>query len=301
MSHMFSSEFDIYTGLLEAFPLPTEKINEVNLSYDYNHPKFDTLKRLYPIESVAGDGDDFSKAVNLLKWVSAHNYHNSDFIADIPNNALDFLNYSHDKDSSCGINCKALSTILSECLLSIGIKARRIYIMPCSPYTADNHVVVNAFIKETNKWVMLDPTSTFYVSNEQGEYLSVLELRSHLASQKPIFFSKDAKYNDDIWTAEKAEEVTTYLSKNLFFVQTPEISGFDAFEIPENRTITLCPQGYDPKRVALSNVNYRMSLIKDPRYAETLAGNAEYVQWLNNYKAILEKRVYHYCSAVEFE
>jgi len=287
MSATYSKEYDIYTGLLKAFSLPTLENSGVNFSCNYEHSKFATLKNTYPIEAIAGDNDDFSKAVNLLQWVSTHNYHKGDYSGSIAQNALDLLNHSYDKDVSCGINCVGLSTVLSECLLSIGIKARKVFIMPCSPYDGDNHVVVHAFIKELNKWVMFDPTLNAYISNEQGEYLSLLELRKHMGNQQPIFFNKEAKYNDEVWTEDSEKENTVYFAKNLFYFQSSEICTFND-ESPSNRFITLCPQGYDPKYVNLSNIEYRIKKYGDSTH-------------MQNWKEGAEKEIYVFCSVVDFE
>jgi len=284
--------YDIYTGLLKAFALPEEKKGDINFSYVNDHPKFDTLKNNYPIENIAGGGDDFSKAVNLLRWVSGHMYHKGDYAEKISQNALDLLEYAYDKDSSRGINCVGLATILAECFLAVGLKAGKVYIMPCSPYDGDNHVVTHAFIGEMNKWVMFDPTFNAYIANEQGEYLSLLELRSHLANQSPVFFNGEAKYNDDIWTDESARENTEYFAKNLFYFQTSEISTFDNHNAPGNRFITLCPQGYDPKQVRLSNIEYRIKTHRD---------NPEMKKWMEDWLESAKKDKYIYCSAVDFE
>jgi len=288
MSDVLSETFDIYTGLLKAFPMPTAEGNDVNFSYIYDHPKYETLKSTYPIEAVAGDGDDFSKAINLLQWVSAHNYHKGDYRGNIPQNALDLLNYSYDKDSSFGINCVGLARILSECLLAIGIQARQVFIMPCSPYDGDNHVVTHVFIKEANKWVMLDPTLNAYVVTQQGEYLSLLELRDLLANQEPIFFNKEAKYNDDVWTEESTKEYTVYFAKNLFYFQASEISTFGSDETSDNRFITLCPQGYNPKQVRLNNIDFRVRKYGDNFY-------------MKKWREGAEKEEYHFCSYTDFE
>ena len=280
--------YDIYTGLLKAFALPTEKNGEINFSCDTNHPKFNTLKSDYSIETIAGTGDDFSRAVNLLHWVSCHIYHKGDYAGRIAQNSLDLLNYSFDKDSSSGINCVGLSTVLSECLLAIGLMARKVFIMPCSPFDGDNHVVVHVYIKKLNKWVMLDPTLNAYIKNEQGECLGLLELRDYLANQIPLFFNDEAKYNDDEWTAESAKENVEYFAKNLFYFQASEISSFDNSEIPNNRFITLCPQGYDPKQVRLANIEYRIRKYGD---------NPNMQGWMENSK----KEKYIYCSTTDFE
>ena len=279
--------FDIYTGLLKAFSVFASGSDNINFSYIYEHHKYDALKSNYPIETIAGDGNDFSKAVKLLQWVSAHNYHKGDYRGSVPQNALDLLNYSYDKDSSCGINCVGLARILAECLLAIGIQARQVFIMPCSPYDGDNHVVTHVFIKEMSKWVMLDPTLNAYLSNEQGEPLSLLELRNAMANQEPVFFNKEAKYNDEIWSEESSLENTVYFAKNLFYFQTSEVSG-SSDDNSGNRFITLCPQGYNPKQVRLSNIEFRVRKWGD---------NPNMQRW----KEGAEKEEYYYCSVTDFE
>lgn len=67
--------YDIYTGLLKVFNLPTSDDTDVRFTYNNNHPKLNELKSIYSIASVTGDGDDLSRAISLLNWVSTHIYH----------------------------------------------------------------------------------------------------------------------------------------------------------------------------------------------------------------------------------
>jgi len=286
------SQYDIFTGLLKVFPLPVKKQDDVDFLFIFKHPKYEMLKAKYPIVDIAGNGDDFSKAVNLLNWVSSNIYHMGNYSGAIPANAISYLDHAFGKDSAQGINCVGLSTILSECLLSIGIKARKVFIMPCSPYDADNHVVVQAYIKEMGKWVMLDPTFNAYINNAQGDCLSLLELRHHLADQAPVFFNTDAKYNDEEWTEDSAKANIEYFAKNLFYFQLSEISTFSDENEPTgsamNRFITLCPHGFSPKLVRISNVEYRRK-----QYGE----QPWMVQALENEK----DSKYFFCSSTDFE
>jgi len=280
--------YDIYTGLLKAFPLVATEKNDVCFLYDNNHANYSLLKDKYPIEAVAGDGNDFSKAVNLLHWVSEHIYHKGDYIGKKEHTTLDLLDNAFDKELACGINCVGLAAILSDCLLAIGLKSRQVFIMPCSPYDGDNHVVTQVYVNETRKWVMLDPTFNAYVINENGDYMSLLDIRNRLANQKPVFFNSEAKYNDNVWTDESAKETIEYFAKNVFYFQTCEMSRIYVPDVPGNRLITLCPHGYNPKQMKLSNIDYRIR-----KYGE----NPFMLEW----KRGAEQEEYIYCSVDDFE
>jgi len=276
--------YDIYSGLLKAFAMPTAIKTDIYFVYDNNNPHFNQLKSNYQIETVASDGDDFSKAVNLLNWVSKHIYYKGDYDGTL-GNSLDLLNYAYDKGELGGINCVALATILSECMLAVGLKARRVFLMPCSPYDGDFHAVTHVYINEMKKWVMIDPTFNLYFSNEQGEYLSLLELRNNLANQNSVLNNNEAK---DI--------SIEYYAKNLFYFQMFEKSTFSEGnaigegQISENRTVILSPQGYNAKQTRLDNIEYRIKLYGG-------GDNPRIKSWLER----LKREEYIYCSTVDFE
>lgn len=280
--------YDIYTGLLKAFSFRVDGDNDIRFSCDTKHPKLIQLKSDYSIEAIAGDGDELSKAINLLKWVSTSMYHKGDYAGSVPPDSLSLLQYAYKQGSTCGINCVALSTILTDCLLAIGLQARKVYIMPCSPYDGDNHVVTHVYLNTLHKWIMLDPTFNAYFTNERGEYLSLLDIRHYLADQEPIFFNDEAKYNDEVWTAQSAQESIEYYAKDLFYMQTMENSTFDEGNAPGNRVIILSPLGYDLKQVRLSNINYRM---------KRFGANPHIQKWLEE----VEKEELIYCTSAEFE
>ena len=71
--------------------------------------------------------------------------------------------------------------------MSLGIYARRVKIMPYSPYDFDNHVVVEIYDK---KWIMLDPTTDGIFIDENRIPLSLLEIREKLANDKFVTYVK---------------------------------------------------------------------------------------------------------------
>ncbi|MDR1689800.1 MAG: hypothetical protein LBS21_14520 [Clostridiales bacterium] len=66
-------------------------------------------------------------------------------MGEMPQNSLALLEYAFDKGAENGINCACLAKILSECLLAVGLPAKQVFIMPCSPYDGDNHVVTQVY------------------------------------------------------------------------------------------------------------------------------------------------------------
>lgn len=166
--------------------------------------------------------------------------------------------------------------------------------MPCSPYDGDNHVVTHVYIREMNKWVMFDPTLNAYFSSEQGEFLSLLDLRHYLSNQEPVFINKEAHYNADTWTADSVKENIEYFSKNLFYFHSYERSSFGEGNAigegnaPENRIIILSPQGYDVKQMRLSNIEYRIKKYGDDPRVQS---------WIERVK----QDNYNFCSSIDFE
>jgi hypothetical protein len=262
--------YDIFTGMLKMFPEFEPSSPKVALSYDFSDPKLMILSETYNLSILVGNGNDFDKAKKLLLWLSAHTLHKGDYDNHVPSCALDLLDYSFDKGTDGAVNCRALAIILTSLLLSAGIPARTIYIMPFSPYDGDNHVITHAYIKELKKWVMLDPTYSSYVSDENGNVLDILEVRKHLAEQMPIFFNEETNYNGESWANNNY--LLEYLAKDLFWMRTSEKSTYDV-DFDGNRSITLCPIRFDVKRHVIGNIEYRIR-----KYGET-----DWLQeWLEN-------------------
>ena len=137
----------------------------VVFEYDYDHPRLAELRDKYGLEGIAGEGDIQSKAVKLLNWVSGVTTHNGNYDNNVEQNSLALLEYAFSQGPEKGVNCYALSTILSEMYLSVGIQARALFLFPQNPNDMDNHVVVMAWIPEKGKWIMLDPSYNAYLSD----------------------------------------------------------------------------------------------------------------------------------------
>ena len=247
--------YNIYTGMLKMlneFPATGPVMISYGLYDDYT----DLLAK-YPVLSVAGTGSSFQKITNLLEWISTHVYHKGDYDNQIAMDAVSLLDYSFDNDAEHGINCGLLSMVLTEILLSIGIKARAVFLLPCSPYDGDNHVVCEAWDDDRKKWILLDPTYGSYFIDRNGAPLSVCEMREGLENREDLSLSPGSNYNGD---ALDKHEILEYFAKNLFYFFVNQRQGRNTGESP---LIVIAPKGFDAKRRMITNIDYRMEMTGD--------------------------------------
>lgn len=248
--------FDQYCGLLALHDV-FEKTNHTSLSfrYEFDKEKAETLDDLYHINEVAGTGSDLEKALRLLAWVHDTIKHDGETLPDIPITSIDLLAYAYQKQHECGINCRLMSTVLSECLLAIGLCARNVYLMPYSPYDCDNHVATNVYINDLNKWILIDPTFNLYFTDEHDAILDAAELRSKCANMENIKICKDCNYNHKPISEDFLKE---YYAKNLFFFKTNEVNQFGTEEEGSCKTVVMCPAYFDVKKWEQKNIDYRI-------------------------------------------
>ena len=172
------------------------------------------------------------------------------------------LEYAYDTGAEQGLNCYNLSIILTECLLSIGVPARTVLIMPFSPYDRDNHVVTHAYIADLGKWIMLDPTWSAYVKDAAGNILDVVELRGSLADGRDVFLNDEFSYNGTklITNDEQVQWYKRYLAKDLFYFTTYETSGFGREHY--GRDLTISPVGFNPLEAMMYGLEYRIEFAR---------------------------------------
>lgn len=238
--------FDIYSGILfnnrDFAPGEGGAIR-----YHFDCPEYKELIAKYRIDEIAGEGTDFKRAERLLHWMSPRLKHLPDYDNHVPMNSLALLEYSLDRPEN-GINCRNKSVILTECCLALGITARRVYIMPCSPYDMDNHVVTEIFDRELSKWIMLDPSTDGVFRDEKGVPLSLLELRERFAAHKPAAFTG----------SEPEEDMNAYFAKNLYRFM---VDGENGFGLADKKVLYFTPEGYKVRENQLASIQFRQGQI----------------------------------------
>ena len=253
MQEIAQQMLDVYSGIL-FHNQDFETGNEEDVIYEFDCPEFNELRTKYNLVKIAGNGSDFARAKRLLHYLAPRLTHSSWYDNHIECNALRLLEYSLNNPEQ-GINCLNKSKILVECCMALGIYARRVSIMPFSPYDFDNHVVAEIYDRTLEKWIMLDPTTDGYFIDETKTPLSLLEMRSKFANAEFVtYVSSTSPLKDIEKLRAKYTDVNMYICKNLFYFKIEKHSTFgEKYEY-----LYVVPSHYSIKETKQANCKYRI-------------------------------------------
>lgn len=253
MQEIAQQMLDVYSGIL-FHNQDFETGNEEDVIYEFDCPEFNELRTKYNLVKIAGNGSDFARAKRLLHYLAPRLTHSSWYDNHIECNALRLLEYSLNNPEQ-GINCLNKSKILVECCMALGIYARRVSIMPFSPYDFDNHVVAEIYDRTLEKWIMLDPTTDGYFIDETKTPLSLLEMRSKFANAEFVtYVSSTSPLKDIEKLRAKYTDVNMYICKNLFYFKIEKHSTFgEKYEY-----LYVVPPHYSIKETKQANCKYRI-------------------------------------------
>ena len=262
---------DIYSGILFNNQEFVSNYN-ADIVYSFDCVEFKELVEKYRLDEIAGTGSSFIKSKRLLHYLAPKLTHSSWYDNHIECNALKLLEYSLNNPEH-GINCLNKSKILEECCLALGIYARRVGIMPFSPYDFDNHVVTEIYDEKLKKWIMLDPTTDGYFIDESKTPLSLLEIRDKFANNEFVTFINSNKRVMNLHKLrEENLETNYYICKNLFYFSIDKESKFG----PSSEQLLFCPINYSFINNRIANTKYRINSMPE-----------EYKDWIKEYEKVL--------------
>ena len=262
-----------YEGILLNHPLLSGSENK-KINYFFDCKQYEEIIEKYNIDKIAGNGSEFVRCKRLLHYLSPRLTHNSYYDNHIKCNALDLLEYSLNNPEH-GINCLNKSKIFAECALALGIMARRVAIMPYSPYDCDNHVIAEIYDNKLEKWIMMDPTTDGYFIDENKIPLSMLEIRDLLAHNQFItFVPSTSRLTDMNKLRDKYLERIVYIAKNSFYFMVGENQRFG----DEGEFLCVKPSNFNVNRNTIINYDYIIADLTDEY--ETL--KADFIRRKNN-------------------
>jgi len=225
-----------------------------NLFIAYN-TKADELVELitqYQLEHFKAEMD-FETCKNVLLWLNKSVLHMGNYDGSDVQDALTLLKRGYKTEK--GINCLSLSIVLCECLLALGVRARVVYMMPKEVEDGDNHVVVEAYISEWKKWIMLDATYGSFCEDEAGKVLNLGELQKAIQNNEKYIFSENLNYNGE--TDLDVDDIRDYYAKNVFFFRCKSVQGYGVHREHGNM-LEIAPDGFDVHYRMVENLKYRI-------------------------------------------
>lgn len=225
-----------------------------------DEPDMKRVRDYFRLDSVAVAGDELGTIKRILTYI--HDKIRHDGQNGNPTGGYNSINFAEAcKDSSRGLNCRGLATVLNECYLSMGIPSRVITCMP-KTYISDCHVINAVYSSTLGKWLWIDPTNNAWVTDEQGNLLSVQEVRARLRSGQPVRVNEEANWNNEKKATTEAY-LYEYMAKNLFYLESWTRYGFNTESDRENpiNYIFLQPTGCDSDQRNPRNLS-----VNDDRY-----------------------------------
>ena len=223
-----------------------ERTDLPNFSYEKaTSNNLRSVREFFKLDSIAGQGDEISKIINLMTWIHDNIRHNGSNFALCEFTSIDLHNY--DKSTGKGINCRQLAIALNEMYLAMGFKSRYVTCLPKNVKDQECHVINSVYSQTLNKWLWMDPSFNAYIKDENGNLLSIEEVREHLIDDRPLVLNEDANWNNQI-KQTKEQYLDGYMAKNLYWFQCAANSCFN----PESRYrdtdqtyISLYPLGHE--------------------------------------------------------
>jgi len=199
------------------------------------------VRKYFNLDSIAGNGDEISKIMNLLHW--AHNVVHHDGNTPNPHskNAIDLVETC--KKENRGICCRMRALLLNECYLAMGFKSRYVHCQP-KKQDIDSHVINSVYSETLHKWLWIDPTFNAYVKDDRGMLLSIAEVRKRLITGDPLVLNEDANWDNKV-KYTKEYYLDYYMAKNLYSLTCVLNTGYNTETEEEGKPnpifITLYP------------------------------------------------------------
>lgn len=220
--------------------------------FTYMSPDDFRLQRVrdhFNLDSIAGRGDERSRILNLLCWASDVVPHDGRSDNPESKNAVDMVELC--RRQGRGVNCRMKAQIFNECLLAMGFKSRYITCMP-RIYINDCHVINCVWSDEAGKWLWVDPSFNAYITDNEGNMLSITEVRDRIAKGQPVKLNEDANHNGQPMT--QGYYLDYYMTKNLYYFTCNVHSRADAETKFKDKEVYpyvgLIPEGYVPDHPA---------------------------------------------------
>lgn len=143
---------------------------------------FDKLVEKYNLNSIADCDNDFENVIKLMGWFNDNTYYSGAQYKFLHDDTLEIFDFSFGKGFKNAINCRYKAIAFSDILVAVGIKAFPICLIDGN--FDGCHLMCEVYLREQNKWIVVDPSFNAYFTDENGNVLDAFELRDYFLCGK---------------------------------------------------------------------------------------------------------------------
>lgn len=182
--------------------------------YDYTDERLQTLRDICNLDSLAGNGSEFTKMLRITFGIArVLELGPSSNIDSF--HAIEVLNKTKQGFKS---NCLVASTVLSECFLSMGYIARVVRCMPMDLRFNECHCMTIAYVKDMNRFIAFDAAMGGCYIDSKGTPLGISDIRKNIIEGKEFHIRSVFKIQD--------KNIIAYLCKNMIRFQSHAVSKY---------------------------------------------------------------------------
>lgn len=170
------------------------------------------LKKIYNffnLNLIVGEESELNKLAKLKRWAvdnlsSKGKNLTSRLYDDL--NVIEIVEQS--KKDGYSLNCRYISYVFMQLVLSLGFKARWVMCLPMDLRDDECHCVTEVYSKELQKWIVVDAAFDLFYFNNKGIPINLEEMRKMLIKENKLKFLSPNK--------EFSYFVQNYWKKNIF-------------------------------------------------------------------------------------
>lgn len=237
----FLQKYRSFPGTLDG------RVGSVRFFYaGQGDPNLRELRKRYNLEEVSGKGDELQCIVRLMTWV----YRRNGCLRAASGTLAAEECEAPTRGVKRRIDCYWKNVLFSEACLAMGHPSRLTHLLPHFDEERQSHFVTSVYSRTLGKWLMMDPESGVYVTDERGVPLGVSEVRRRLAANRPL---KTVQVEKN-WLKKTLMQLTEYLegedyfwflSEIIFKVRCPQYSLGGWRSGSPSAYFELLPEGYE--------------------------------------------------------
>ena len=215
----------------------------VNYTFEYEigqETRDEAFIESYHLDELTQEKEDVALMETLLHWVCRECNHGNPPATPEKQDPAYVMAFGK---AFGQMNCRELSLLLAGTLRMYGIEARHVACLPEMNVFNDCHVVVEAYSRKLEQWILLDPTFNLILQDGEGNYINLQTLRKAIIEGKELVPNEEFAYNEE---ETSLDNYINYMSKNCFRFECLEklYPGVDKV-VEGNRVINLVPVGYE--------------------------------------------------------